>query len=166
MLREKAIERVRKLLALASPGSGASEEEARSAAVQVARLVAEHGLTVGDGSPPSAVDLDQVTSLAFRVIELEQALARTKAAHAAKTKEDDRLWARVVDEEKSEARKSASLAARTAAAKERETVARKGGKARSEKLDPARRVEIAQAGARCRWAKWRERHGVEPGRPT
>jgi uncharacterized protein DUF2786 len=158
MLREKAIERVRKLLALASPGSGASEEEARTAAMQAVRLVAEHGLSVDDAPPASAVDLDQVTTLAFRVIELEQALARTKAAHAAKTREGDRLWNLVVEQESEEARKNAALAAKRAATKEREHVARSGGRARSEKLDAERRVEIARGGAQARWAKWRERH--------
>jgi uncharacterized protein DUF2786 len=163
MLREKALERVRKLLALAAPGSGASEEEARSAAVQVARLIAEHGLSVGNGSPASPVDLDEVTGLAFRVLELEQRLARTKAAHVAKTREDDRLWNLVVEQESEKARKSATLVAKRDATKEREKLARKGGEARSEKLAAERRVEIARRGARARWKKWRERHGVEPG---
>jgi hypothetical protein len=87
-------------------------------------------------------------------------LARKEAAHAAKTREDDRLWARVVEEEKSEARKKAVSAAKRAAAKQRETMARRGGEARSEKLDPARRVEIARASARARWARWRAEHGT------
>jgi hypothetical protein len=158
MLREKAIERVQKLLKLAAPNSGATEEEARSAAVQAVRLVAEHGLSVGDAPQASAVDLDQVTRLAFRVIELEHALERTKAAHVARTREDDRLWARVVEEEKSAACKEATLAAKRTAAREREALARKGGRARTAKLDAERRVEIARSGAQARWKKWRERH--------
>jgi len=52
MTRERALERIRKLLALAAPGSGAAEEEARTAAVQAARLMSEHGLVPGGGPSP------------------------------------------------------------------------------------------------------------------
>lgn len=50
MTPERARERIQKLLALAAAGSGASAEEARTAAVAAARLMTEHGLAPGDGA--------------------------------------------------------------------------------------------------------------------
>jgi hypothetical protein len=82
MTRETALDRLRKLLALAGPNSGATEEERRTAAVQAVRVMVEHGLqpTVASwgSSPQPAIDFDKVTALAFRVLELEQQLAESE----------------------------------------------------------------------------------------
>ena len=74
MTAEQALQLVRRLLALAAPDSGAAPEEARSAALQAARLIVQHGLL--DREP---IDLAQVTRLALRVLQLERALAAERA---------------------------------------------------------------------------------------
>lgn len=54
MADRKVVERVEKLLRLAAPSSNTSEHERASAALEAARLVAEHGLTVSGARPPRA----------------------------------------------------------------------------------------------------------------
>jgi hypothetical protein len=167
--RERALDRLRKLLALAAAGSGASVEEARSAALAATRLMAEHGLAPGSpsDSPASVIDLDAVASLSFKVIELERLLDERRRAHAQELRDHDRRWAQVVEdvrrEERAAQRKAAKTLTKTAAVQEREALARSGGRARAQKLDPERRREIGRAAVAARWKKWRERNGVEQG---
>jgi hypothetical protein len=77
---DRALERVRRLLALAGDGSGAPEEEARNAALAAAHLIVEHRLL---DRRHHAVDLAVVTRLSLRVLELERLLAVERAARAA-----------------------------------------------------------------------------------
>ena len=49
----KTLEKIRRLLALAAD-PGASEEEARTASFQAARLMREHGVTLGEAAPTAA----------------------------------------------------------------------------------------------------------------
>jgi hypothetical protein len=162
MMRYRALERIRKLLALAREGSGATEEEARTAAMQAVRMMSEHGIGPGDGPQSSTVDLDQVAALALRVVSLERLLADREAERLKEIREDNQRWRLVVEDVRQEERaallKRVKKATGTAARKEREGLARSGGRARAVKLDPERRVEIARAGALARWARWRERH--------
>ena len=99
-----------------------------------------------------------MTALALRVVTLERLLADREK----RIREDNRLWRLVVEEERAEAREQAKTVATSAARRERENLARSGGKARAGKLDRERRVEIARAGAEARWRRWRERRGVQP----
>lgn len=167
MTRDRALERIEKLMALAASASGASEEEARSAAVQAVRLMAEHGLTPGAASPTSGIDLDSVARLSFRVIELEKLLDERRRTHAQELRDHDRRWRAVVEdvrrEERAAAHRSGKTLSRVAALKERETLARSGGEARARTLDPERKREIGRQGARARWARWRERHTGRSG---
>jgi hypothetical protein len=66
-----ALQRVRKLLALAAQDSGATQEESRSAALAAAHLITQHRLLDRERH---AVDLADVTRLALRVLELERLL--------------------------------------------------------------------------------------------
>jgi hypothetical protein len=50
--RDRALDRVTKLLALAGPTSGATDEERRTAAVEAVRLMAEHASSP-ERRPPS-----------------------------------------------------------------------------------------------------------------
>ena len=75
-----ALERVRRLLALAAPDSGAAPEEARNAAVKAVHLIMAHRLLDRERR---AVDLAEVTRLAVRVLELEGLLAEERAARVA-----------------------------------------------------------------------------------
>jgi len=163
--RDAACRRIQKLLALAAPGSGASEEERRTAAVQVVRLMTEHGFVPGD-APASAIDLAEVAALSLRVLELEHLLATERTAHAAQLRERDERWRQLVETVRREGQagrnKAVRVAARKGAAEEREVQARSGGEARAEKLDPNRRTEIARMAASARWTRWRKLHGVVP----
>ena len=163
MTRDQVAERIRRLMALAARGSGATEEESRTAALTAVRTMLEHGLVPGE-SRPSAVDLDEVAGLVFRVLELEQTLAGERAAHAAHLRERDEQWRQRIEEvcqkARTEQRKTSKLAAKRGARREREAQARAGGRARGRNLDPKRKSEIARQGAEARWAKWRERHGA------
>lgn len=47
----KIVERVKKLLRLAAPDSGAAPNERESAAVEAAKLIAVHGISVGAAEP-------------------------------------------------------------------------------------------------------------------
>jgi len=49
--RARAVERVQKLLRLAAPGNGTTEAERTSAALEVAKIIAEHGLAVAVPEP-------------------------------------------------------------------------------------------------------------------
>jgi len=51
--RARAVERVQKLLRLAAPGNGTTEAERTNAALEVAKIIAEHGLSVA--VPPPVV---------------------------------------------------------------------------------------------------------------
>ncbi len=164
MTRERVLDRIRKLMALAGPGSGAAPEEARSAAAQAIRLMHEHGLIPGSSSAPaaSAIDLDAVASLSFQVIELENRIAERQRAHEHKLRENDRLWRQVVRDTRREERAAAGtksdVAVRKATTELRENLARGGAAARNRKLSAERRREIGRAAAAARWARWRERH--------
>jgi hypothetical protein len=48
----RAIERAQKLLRLAAPGSGTTEAERANAAIEAAKIIAEHGLGVAVPPPP------------------------------------------------------------------------------------------------------------------
>lgn len=48
----KIVERVNKLLRLAAPSGGSTEGERTSAALEAAKLISEHGLTVAEPPPP------------------------------------------------------------------------------------------------------------------
>jgi hypothetical protein len=48
---DKIVARVRKLLAVAAPTSGASQNEREMAALEAAKLIAEHGVAVGAAAP-------------------------------------------------------------------------------------------------------------------
>ena len=165
MTRDKALERIGKLLALAAPGSGATEEEARTAAVQAARLMAEHGLGPGADQSGAGSFLTgnlEALFLQLRVAELERVLGERQQQRLREIHDDNLRWSRVLEyaraKERSVARRQTKKVARQAATKERENVARRGGRARARNLDPERRVEIAREAARARWARWRERH--------
>jgi hypothetical protein len=166
--RDQAIRRIEKLLALAAIGSGATEEESRTAAVAAVRLMSEHGLAPRSSSTSSAsaIDLDAVASLSFRVIELENLLGERQRAHTREICDLNVCWTQVVacvrEEERAKQRKAAKSITKKAATKERTTMARSGGKARARSLDYDRKREIGRMGAQARWARWRERHGVEP----
>jgi hypothetical protein len=160
MTPQKALERVEKLLALAGPNSGASEEESRSAAVAAARLIAQHGLSIGDRPPVSAIDLDEVTRLALRVMELEGLLADRRAAYAREIRENDRRWAQVVEDVRNEERSAAKKCLKTAGLSERVNLGRQGGHERAKSLSPERRREIGRAAVAARWKKWRELHAA------
>lgn len=166
MTRDHVAERIRRLMALAAPGSGAAEEERRSAAAQVVRLMVEHGLGPGDRTPASAIDLEQVADLSLRVLCLEHTLAAERAAHDADLRRRDAHWRSVVAamrrEERSVARRAAGRAMEMGARGERQALARAGARARDEKLSDERKTEIARAAASARWVKWRELHGVGP----
>ena len=169
MTPENARARARKLLALAAPGSGAAPEEARSAAHAAARLILEHHLLDGGAAP---IDLDQVTELALRAMELEHALAAERAAHAETRAAQaralqarDQEWRQLVDrvrkEERGKAQAERKTAERTAVRADREAQGRAGGRERARRLTAERKTEIGRAGAAERWARWRERHGVD-----
>jgi hypothetical protein len=162
MTPERALDRLRNLVALAAPTSGASEEERRSAAVQVVRMMLEHGL-VPAVPTASAIDMDQVSELALRVVKLEQLLSERQRAHAAEVRDRDQQWRQIVEKLRKEGRVAVRRAAKSAATKaairEREAQSRAGGRGRAEKLDPERRREIGRAAVAARWQKWRERHG-------
>jgi hypothetical protein len=49
--RARAVERVQKLLRLAAPDSGTTEHERANAALEVAKIIAEHGLAVAVPEP-------------------------------------------------------------------------------------------------------------------
>jgi len=169
--RSKALERTRKLLALAAPGSGASEEEARTAAAQAVRLMSEYGLAPGGGpestssgsaSTSSPLDELEISALKLQVAALERLLAARQAEHAREIREANGRRSQDIESVRREERAAANRRRKTAecqaVAKERKTMAKSGGRARARKLDRQRRVEIAREGARARWAKWRERH--------
>jgi len=166
--RDQAIRRIEKLLALAAIRSGATEEESRTAAVVAVRLMSEHGLAPSSSSTSSAsaIDLDAVASLSFRVIELESRLEERQRAHSQEIRDLDRHWTQVVDdvrrEDRAAQRKARTSITKKAAVNERTSMARSGGKARARSLDDDRKREIGRLGARARWARWRERHGLEP----
>jgi hypothetical protein len=164
MTPERALARVMKLLALAAPNSGASEEERWTAALTAAAMMHEHGF-VPSNPTTSAIDLDEVVALALHAAELEHLLASERASCAARLRERDEEWRRRIEEvrreEQTETRRAAKLAARRAAAEEREAQARAGGRARAQQLDDARKQEIASTAAQARWKTWRERHDVE-----
>lgn len=163
MTPERALDRIRKLLALAAPASGAAEEERRTAALSAATMMHEHGLSPGL-APASGIDLDDVAALALRVVELEYLVTSERAAHATEIRARDEHWRQVVErirrDERATARKATKGAARRGANQEREARARAGGQARAERLDPVRRTEIARTAARARWRRWRERHAT------
>jgi hypothetical protein len=169
---ERARERARKLLALAAEGSGATLEEARSAAVAAANLIVEHHLLDGDPRA-SAIDIDQVTELALRAMELEHALAEAGAAltsergaHARALQARDRQWRDLVDrarrEERGKAEAEMVTAERRAVREDREALGRSGGRARDRKLTDEEKSEIGKKGAEERWRKWREERGLPP----
>lgn len=165
MPRDHAAERIRRLMALAAVGSGATEEEARTAALAAVRMMLQHDVVPGD-QPAPAIDLDEVAALSFRVLELEHLLAEQRTAHACDLQERDRRWAIAVqmarDETRAEARRQARKTAVIAAREERESQARSGGEERARRLGPERRSEIARVAAAARWQRWRERRGIEP----
>jgi hypothetical protein len=160
--QQGALQRIEKLMAKVAPRSGATEEETRTAAVIAVRSMLEHGLLPGGASPSSAIDIDHVAGLAFRVLELEQLVAHKEAERVKKILENDRRWSQVVEdvrrEERADARKRIKSVARKTVVQERHALAKRGGKARADRLPKEQRVEIAKAGARARWQKWRERH--------
>jgi len=162
MTRDHALDRIGKLMALAALNSGASQEEARSAAVAAVRLMLAHGLTPGGERP--GIDLDEVTRLAFRVLALERQLAAERTAQAAAMSERDEQWRRHLDRVRSEERRLAREAAKKTAGRrarrERLKHAENGGRARDEKLDAHRKSEIGRQGAAARWQRWRELHGT------
>jgi hypothetical protein len=80
MTPQQALLRVGRLLAVTAPGSGASEHEARNAALVACRLVLEHRLLDRERR---VVDLADVTKLALQVLRLERLLAVERAARAA-----------------------------------------------------------------------------------
>jgi hypothetical protein len=159
--RDSALARTRKLLALAARGSGASEDEARNAAVAAARLVLEHGLLDDRGQSPSPIDLDQVASLSFRVLELEHLVSTERTAHAAEIRRRDEQWRGIVErirkEERAAARRDSKRAVRKAVVKDRTAQARAGGKGRDRALTHDQKVQIGRQGAQERWRRWRER---------
>jgi hypothetical protein len=161
--RDSALSRVGKLLALAAAGSGATEEDARSAAVAAARLMVEHHLLDPAASP---TDIDEVAGLALRVMELEHMLVERQLAHAAELQRRDQQWRGILElvrrEERTAARVERKRATKMAVTKDRTEKARAGGRARDRALDLERKKEIGRAGAAARWARWRERHEAEP----
>lgn len=164
MTRDKALDRARKLLALAAPGSGASSEEARSAAVTAAALIVEHALL--DGGSPSTIDLGRVANLALRVIELEHMLIAERAAHEADRRSRDERWRTLLEEVRTDERRAAyrsrKLAAKQAVRDDRTNLAAAGGRGRARNLSNERKREIARTAAQERWRRWRERQGAEP----
>lgn len=54
MTRENAMRKIRSLVNLASPGSGATPAEASTAKTMSLKLMREHGLTPADFRPPAA----------------------------------------------------------------------------------------------------------------
>jgi hypothetical protein len=159
--RETALARIQKLLALAATGSGASEEEARTAAVQAARMMSEHGLAPGTASAgTSAIDPMKVADLALQVMGLEQLLAERRAQHLEEISDVNRRWRQVVEgvrrEERAAARAERRKATRRAVTQDRTDLARSGGRARDRKLTHEQKTEIARRGAAARWARWRE----------
>jgi hypothetical protein len=159
---ERARERVRKLLALAAVGSGATQEEARNAALAAAHLILEHGLL--DGGQSSPVDLDEVAVIALKAIELERLLAAERAAHAADLGRRDQRWGEIVAEvrkgERANARVERQTATRKAVREDRTARARAGGRERARRLTSEEKSEIGRRGAQERWRLWRERHGT------
>ena len=81
-----ALQVVRRLLALAAPNSGTTQEESRSAAVKAAHLIVEHQLL---DRPRHAVDLAVVTRLSLRLLELERLLAEERAARVSDARRRD-----------------------------------------------------------------------------
>ncbi len=163
MTRDHALARVRKLLALAGPSSGAAENERRNAALQAAHLVLEHHLLDGGAAP---ISLDQVADLALHAAALEHQLVTERATHAAAMKTRDDQWRALVDrvrkEERAAVHAQVTTAERKAVREDRSTLGREGGRARAQALDADRKKEIGKAGAAERWARWRERRGIEP----
>jgi hypothetical protein len=165
MTRDQVAERIRRLMALAARGSGAAEEEARTAALTAVRTMLEHGLFPGE-SRTSPIDLDEVAALALHAAQLEQTLASERAAHAAEIRRRDEWWRQRIQEvcqkARTEQRKTSKLAAKRGARQEREAQGRAGGRARDRALTRERKAEIGRQGARERWRRWRAQHEIEP----
>lgn len=164
MTRDRAAQRVRKLLALAANGSGAAPEEARNAALAAANLIVAHGLLDGSGPKP-AIDLDQVAAVSVRCLELEHRLDEERRLHATEIKNLNAAWHDVVETVRCDERRAAHAERRTATKKavldERQAQARAGGRARDRKLSGEKKREIAKAAAAARWARWRKRRQVQ-----
>jgi hypothetical protein len=162
--RDSALDRARKLLALAAEGNGAAEGERRNAAVAAGALIVKHGLL--DGGGPSAIDIDQVTALAIHAAELEHQLDDERRRHAEEVRQLDRRWNQVVAgvraAERQAARAERKRATRKAVTTDRANLGAEGGRARDRKLSDERKREIGRQGARARWTKWRERHANRP----
>jgi hypothetical protein len=129
--------------------------------------MARHGLAPGDGTPidtsdAAIADTFELVELKLRITDLQAMLAAQQAKHLDEIRETNWRWHLAVEDirrkMRGEARKQVKTIARKTAAKERETFAQSGGKARSEKLDDERKTEIGRMGAQARWEKWRERH--------
>ncbi len=166
MTPQQARARIENLLRLAAVGSGATEEEARTAAIQAARLMAEHGLAPeaasGESSSDAVLDDLEILALKAQVQALEHVLEGHKAAHLKQTQDWDRQWQQVVQTVRFEERAGGNTRTRNATVRagrmERENLARTGGRARDKALSGERKTEIAREAARARWARWREQH--------
>lgn len=167
MTPERALARIERLLALAGPMSGAPEELRRTAAVAAVKMMSEHGFTPGrpGKAPVGAVDLDDVTRLALRALELEHQLDAERTAHATEIRRRDEQWRGILErvrrEERAAARAERKRASRRAVATDRANLAAEGGHARDRVLTREQKSQIGRQGARERWRRWRERHGVE-----
>jgi len=175
MTPDRALSRIRALMALAAKGSGAAESEARNAALTAVQMMQAHGLVPvsSTGSPASPIDLDQVADLALQALDLEHrlveaqtALAAERTGHVRAMKARDAQWRAVVDRVRQEVHRTAeaehATVARTAVRADREALASKGGRARSARLTSAEKSEIGKKGARERWRRWRAERGLPP----
>jgi len=163
--REKALLKIQGLIAKAAEGSGASEDEARTAAVTALRMMAKYELAPGTSaaSAPSA-PLDaavlqlQISNLQFQVLLLKNKISEMTKAHQRElADEKHKSWQFGASfgrqDEQQKAKEAVRHAEKVGASRGRRGVAASGGKARARSLTSKKRSEIAQKAAKARWSQ-------------